>query len=78
VETLGGITPGSSNTVEWAAIRTTCAEVLAAWDTTDKQLLFKKLLERFSVTHPGSENTVEWAAIRALSDNILAGLKELP
>lgn len=78
VTTLGGITPESSNTIEWASIRQTCQEILKGWGDTDKQLLFKKLLERFSVTRPGNENTEEWSAIRTLSDKILIGLKELP
>jgi hypothetical protein len=78
VGTLEGISPGSSNTREWAGIRSTCSEILLQWDNTDKQLLFKKLVARFSSTVPERENTREWGKIRQLSDEILAGLKELP
>jgi hypothetical protein len=78
VEALSEFVPKSSNVREWAAIRETCNEIEGAWPVeNNKQLLFKKLLLRFSVTRPESENTREWAAIRNLSDKILAGMKEV-
>jgi hypothetical protein len=78
VEALNDFVPQRSNVREWVAIRETCNEIEGAWSVEHrKELLFKKLLYRFSVTRPESENTREWAAIRDLSDKILAGMKEI-
>ncbi|NEP88893.1 MAG: hypothetical protein F6K18_19765 [Okeania sp. SIO2C2] len=71
VETLNNINPGVDNRAEWAAIRTTCSEILRDWATTQKQLLFTKLLNRFESTNPGRDNRVEWEAIRRVSTSIL-------
>jgi hypothetical protein len=77
VEILSGVTPGHENTVEWANIRQTCSEILADYDSKDKQDLFKKLLTRFLVTVPGSSNTVEWARIRDVSSNVLNSTSQI-
>ena len=77
VETLHIITPKSENTVEWAAIRETCQEILDAWQDSDKILLFKKLLTRFSTTVPGRSNRVEWERIRETSDKLLKGIIQI-
>jgi hypothetical protein len=89
VEQLNKTSPTVHNIPEWTEIRNTCTEILGSWEKrgdpdewgrgqTDKQLLFKKLLSRFSVTRPNLHNLNEWAEIRALSDKILTGLRELP
>lgn len=77
IETLKGITPSSDNKSEWSAIRTTCSEILADWEGTEKQLLFKKLLTRFEATIPGSDNKSEWSAIRKVSNSILKSIKQI-
>ncbi|WP_355290996.1 hypothetical protein [Methylobacterium sp. EM32] len=76
VESLSGITPGRDNKVEWELIRKTCEEIKAEFETKDMQVLFNKLLHRFSTTTPGSSNRVEWQAIRELSQRILAGMRQ--
>ncbi|NEO30896.1 MAG: hypothetical protein F6K36_10790 [Symploca sp. SIO3C6] len=77
VETLSRITPSRDNKAEWAGIRTTCTQILAEWDSTQKQLLFKKLLTRFEATVPGSDNKAEWAAIRQVSHSILNSIRQI-
>lgn len=77
VANLKTITPGSDNKVEWAAIRQTCQEIQDAWDTTDKQRLFIKLLNRFSATNPGHDNRDEWQRIRDLSNNIISNTSQV-
>lgn len=74
VETLKGIVPGSSNTVEWAAIRLTCNEILNDWGAVDTNRLYRKLLYRFLVTSPGSENIEEWNAIHTVCDPVVKAL----
>ena len=76
LEVLSGIAPEHANRQEWADIRATCDEITEAWES-DKQLLFKKLLLRFSVTAPAADNQREWDAIRSLSNEILGELKQL-
>lgn len=71
VESLRKIFPKNSNTVEWSGIRDTCGEIIDDWNRTEKQLLFQKLLNRFTTVKPSRSNTVEWAAIRDLSTRIL-------
>lgn len=77
VETMSGIRPRRDNRSEWADIRETCREILAAWDTTDKHLLLKKLLSRFTATHPGRDNKKEWSDIRQVSKEILEDLRQV-
>lgn len=77
VQTLSEITPQNENRDEWAAIRGTCREILNDWDSTDKQLLLKKLVLRFSTTKPWVTNKAEWGEIRRVSEDILGNLKEL-
>lgn len=76
VECLSGITPGRDNKIEWELIRKTCGEIKAEFETKDMQVLFNKLLHRFSNTTPGSSNTLEWQAIRDVSKRILAGIRQ--
>ncbi len=77
VANLKTITPGDDNKNEWAAIRTTCQEIEDAWETTDKQRLFIKLLTRFSNTNPARDNRDEWQRIRDLSNNIVTNTSQV-
>jgi hypothetical protein len=76
VECLGSISPGHDNIEEWSLIRKTCSEIKAEFETKDHQVLFNKLLRRFSTTTPGSSNLDEWQQIRDLSKKILDGMKQ--
>lgn len=76
VDCLSGISPGRDNIEEWKLIRKTCNEIITEFDNTNHQLLFNKLLHRFSTTTPGKSNRVEWEAIRNLSNRILKEMKQ--
>jgi hypothetical protein len=66
LQELSHITLGSSNKVEWAAIRSVCATQLASGAPTKTKLL--ELLLQLSKTTPGSDNILEWQRIRAVCD----------
>ena len=72
LQELGHITPGSSNKLEWAAIREVCATQLSSQAPTKTKLV--ALLLQLSRTTPGSDNIVEWAAIRGVCDEQLRRL----
>ncbi|MEO0425469.1 MAG: hypothetical protein AAF184_24255 [Pseudomonadota bacterium] len=77
VEVLGDTSPRRDNKGEWREIRQTCNEILQAWDSTNKHMLLRKLLNRFLVTKPGRDNKKEWAHIRRVSSEILQELRQV-
>jgi hypothetical protein len=77
VQVLADTHPLHDNTVEWALINQTASEILAAWDSQDKQDLFQKLLLRLSTTHPQRDNILEWNRISALANDILGQTQNL-
>ncbi len=77
VEVLAGTSPRRDNKREWREIRQTCGEILEAWETTNKHMLLRKLLNRFLVTKPGRDNKDEWAHIRRVSSEVLQELRQV-
>lgn len=77
VEVLGDTSPRRDNKGEWREIRETCAEIIEAWDTTNKHMLLRKLLNRFLVTKPRRDNKREWSHIRKVSGEILQDLRQV-
>ncbi|MEM0990042.1 MAG: hypothetical protein AAGK00_14285 [Pseudomonadota bacterium] len=77
VEVLAETSPRRDNKGEWREIRETCQELLADWDTTNKHMLLRKLLNRFLITKPRQDNKGEWADIRRVSGEILQDLRQV-
>jgi hypothetical protein len=77
VEVMAETAPRRDNKREWAGVRQTCREILEAWDTTNKHMLLRKLLNRFLITMPGRDNKKEWADIRRVSGEILQDLRQV-
>ena len=77
VEVLSETKPRQDNKREWAGVRETCGEILEVWETTNKHMLLRKLLNRFLVTKPGRDNKKEWGAIRRVSGEILQDLRQV-
>ncbi|MEM7506332.1 MAG: hypothetical protein AAF415_06270 [Pseudomonadota bacterium] len=77
VEVLAETSPRRDNKGEWREIRQTCGEILEAWETTNKHMLLRKLLNRFLVTKPRRDNKKEWAHIRRVSSDILQDLRQV-